>query len=352
MTIHSRPAVDSPFDLLRRCRRRLSVVAAVRYAGITLPIAIVSSEAMAFVGRPGPARLAILIVATIGIALGAALIAALLGAPSLRAAAAAVDGRLRLQDRIVTALQVSNDDDPMARLVLLDAASRVAGVSASQTFPLEAPAHFRPIVAAAVSISVAFAMAGAAASPTWQIDRARGGGSAVTGGSRQGRAAPPGPHQPGPSVSVSSAPRRSGGPQVAAPQVAARVTEPAVGRDLGRTPAGLGAPGSRGGPRSAAASADRDALGSAVAAGTPATGRGAVGESQGPAPVAGGVQGEPLRDAIASAAAEARPDPPVSRAYPARYRTASARAQAAIAQERVPARLNTYVKNYFIAIRP
>lgn len=352
VTIDAKTAVDSPFDLLRRCRRRLNFVAAVRYAGVTLPIAIVSSEAMAFVARPAPPMLAILIATTIGIALAAALIAAMIGAPSLRDAAAALDARLRLQDRMVTALHVSKDDDAMARLVLRDAASRVADTSPSQTFPFEPPARFGAIVAGTVSISVAFAIAGAAVSPAWRIERARGAGSAATGGAQQGRASRPGPQQPGVRVAPSpSGPRPSSAPQVTASQVTARGTEPAVGRDLGRTPAGLKATASRGGTHSASASADRDVPGSTVAAGAPAAGRGAAAETQGPVHAAGGVKGESLRTA-ASAAEASVADSPLGPAYAARHRTASARAQAAIAQERVPAGLATYVKNYFIAIRP
>jgi hypothetical protein len=343
---------DAPFDLLRRCRRRLTAVAAVRYAGITVPIAIVSSEAMAFAARPGPAVLTVLITATIGLALAAALIAAMVGAPSLRGAAAAVDGRLRLQDRMVTALHVSNDHDPMARLVVRDAAARVAGLSPSQMFALEQPAHFRAIVAGAVSLSVAFAMAAAATSPAWRIERPRGVGSAVTGGAQQGRVSPRGPQQPGASAVPSpSAPRLNKAPQVAASQEVARGTEPAVGCDLGRTPAGLKTGGSRGGSPSASASADRDLPGSTVPVGAAAAGRGAVGETQDAIRAAGGVKGESLRPPV-SAADATSPDSTLSSTYAARYRTASSRAQAAIAQERVPAGFGTYVRNYFIAIRP
>ena len=218
--------------------------------------------------------------------------------------------------------------------------------------PLEPPARFGAIVAGTVSISVAFAIAGAAVSPAWRIERARGAGSAATGGAQQGRASRPGPQQPGVRVAPSpSGPRPSSAPQVTASQVTARGTEPAVGRDLGRTPAGLKATASRGGTHSASASADRDVPGSTVAAGAPAAGRGAAAETQGPVHAAGGVKGESLRTA-ASAAEASVADSPLGPAYAARYRTASARAQAAIAQERVPAGLATYVKNYFIAIRP
>ena len=352
-TIDAGAAEDSPFNLLRRCRRRLYVVAAVRYAGVTLPIAIaiVSSEAFAFAARPGPATLAILVVGTIGIALAAALISAMVRAPRLRETAAALDARLRLQDRMVTALQVSNDGDPMARLVLRDAASRIAGLSPAHAFPLEPPAHFRAMVAGAVSISVAFAIAGAAAAPSWRIDRASGVGAAATSGGPQGRASRPGASQSAASAEITPSTVRPSSAPPAAVEQPARGTEPAVGRDLGRTPSALRASGARGGSQASPTAADRDIPGSKVPAGAPAAGRGAVGEAQGPIQAAGGVKGESLR-AAASAPGASGGDSPLSPAYAARYRTASARAQAAISQERVPAGLAAYVKRYFIAIRP
>jgi hypothetical protein len=342
---------DSPFALLNRCRRRLRIVAAVRCAGITLPIAIASSAALAFAVKPGPATLAMLIAAAIGVALVAAMVFAMVRAPQLRETAAALDARLRLQDRMVTALQVSRDPDPMARLVLRDAASRVAGLSPAQAFPLEAPAYFRAMVAGAVAISAAFAIAGAAASPSWRIDHTAGAGATATGGARQGRASRPGPAQPPASAESAASTARQSSTAPAAVQQAARATEPAVGRDLGRTPSALKASGTRGGSQASTTASDRDVSESTVSAGAPAAARGAVGEAQGPIRAAGGVKGASLRPA-ASAPGETVDDSPLSPAYAARYRTASVRAQAAIAQERVPPGLAAYVKHYFIAIRP
>src|SRR5580765_985831 len=166
-TIDAASAIKAAFELLRRCRRRLVAVAAVRCAGITLPIAIVLSETIALVARPAPVVLWTVVAAAIGLALIVALGAATVSAPSLRDTAAALDARLRLQDRMVTALQVATDDDPMATLVLRDVAVRIAGVSPSQTFPLEPPAHFRSIGAAAIAISTVFAVV-SVSSPAWR----------------------------------------------------------------------------------------------------------------------------------------------------------------------------------------
>jgi hypothetical protein len=248
---------------------------------------------------------------------------------------------------MVTALQVAKDDDPMATLVLRDVAFRTAGVSPSQTFPLEPPAHFRAIGAAAIVVSTVI-VAASVTSPAWRIDRARQVGSPVTGGAQKNRGARVETQQPGANGAPSaSSPRPTG-----APQVAARPTERAVGRDLGRTPAGLGRAAPRRGSEAASAPAGREAPGATIPASAAAAGRGAAGASTELAQAAGGVKGESLRNAADAAADESRPASPLSPAYAARYRTASARAQSAIAQERVPAGLANYVKNYFIAIRP
>ena len=68
---------------------------------------------------------------------------------------------------------------------------------------------------------------------------------------------------------------------------------------------------------------------------------------------AGGVNAGPLRDARTPVAnGVPLTDPHTNPGYAARYRAASAQAQAAIVQERVPPALRAYVKAYFVAIRP
>ncbi len=340
-------AANAAFELLRRCRRRLVVVGAVRRAGIALPFAIVLSETVALVARPAAVGLWAMIAAAVGLALIAALGAAMASAPSLRDTAAALDARLRLQDRMVTALQVAKDDDPMAALVLRDVASRTASVSPSQTFPFEPPAHFHAIGAATIVMSTIFVVA-SVISPAWRMGRASRVGSPVSGGAQRSRGARVETQQPAANTAPSaSAPRPTG-----APQIAARAAEPAVGRDLGRTPAGLRGAAPPRGSDAASAHDGREAPGGTVPTGAAVAGRGAAGASAEAVRTAGGVKGESLRTGAGAAADESPVDAPLSPAYAARYRTASARAQAAIAQERVPAGLATYVKNYFIAIRP
>src|SRR5580765_5035596 len=95
-TIDADSAAEAAFALLRRCRRRLVVVAAVRCAGITLPMAIALSETIALIIRPAPQVLWTVVAAAIGLALIVALGAAMMSAPSLRNTAAALDARLRL----------------------------------------------------------------------------------------------------------------------------------------------------------------------------------------------------------------------------------------------------------------
>ena len=340
-------AVSALIVVVRRCRRRLRFVAAVRYAGISLPVAIVLIETTAIIARPAPAMLTMIAAATIVSAMIAALFAAAVRAPGLRETAAALDSRLRLQDRMVTALQVLKDDDAMARLVVEDAALRVTDLSPSRTFPFESPRHFRAITAVVVSVSAVFALTAVVTSPTWRTDRPRGTGPAGPGGAQQERRSQPGPNQAVESVPPSpSASNRQPG---SAAQVTSRGTEPAA-RERGRTPPGLKTTETRGRSAGAASAPGRDATGGTGASNG---GRGATTEARNLTNGAGGVKGEPLQSAQTSQVDRLPlPDPQNDPAYAARHRNASARAQAAIAQERVPVGLTTYVKNYFIAIRP
>lgn len=333
--------------VVRRCRRRLRLVAAVRYAGISLPAAIVLIETIAMVARPAPTMLTLIATTIIVSAMTAALLAAAVRAPSLRETAVALDHRLRLQDRMVTALQVLKDDDGMARLVVEDAAVQVADLSPSRTFPFESPVHFRAMIAGVVSISALLLVTDVVTSPAWRTDRPRGTGPAGAGGAQQGRRAQPGPNQAVESVAPSpSASNRQPG---SAAQVATGGAEPAA-RERGRTPTGRNAADTRGRSAGAASTPGRDAAGGTGASNG---GRGATTEALSPANGAGGVKGEPLQSAPAPQVDRLLlPDPQHDPAYAARHRNASARAQAAIAQERVPVSLTTYVKNYFVAIRP
>ena len=88
------------------------------------------------------------------------------------------------------------------------------------------------------------------------------------------------------------------------------------------------------------------------AAGTRDGGRGATGFAERTASAAGGVNGAPTTNPHPASSRAAVAAAPGNAAYRDDYRMASARAQTAIAQERVPARLRTYVRRYFVAIHP
>jgi hypothetical protein len=80
--------------------------------------------------------------------------------------------------------------------------------------------------------------------------------------------------------------------------------------------------------------------------------RGATGFAARTAAAAGGVSGRIDANPADGMRRAARKAAPASAAYRDQYRIASDRARSAVAQERLPARLRTYVKRYFVAIHP
>jgi hypothetical protein len=337
-------------ETVARCRRRIQLVAAARRAALTIPLAIVGVELVTLAMRLPAARFVILTATAGAMAAIAAAIPSVMRAPSMRATAAAIDGRLQLQDRIVTALQLVDESDQMARLVVRDAGAHLSAMSPSRAFPFEAPSHFGATLMATVAVTIVFLVIARAPAGSWLA--ARGGSSVSTGAGagRSVRSAKPGSNArivDGVAPSASEAPRRTSPPMAASREdiPAGRESKP---NDADTRALGRGANEPRAvdpGP----STSGRDA---GNAAGMRDGGRGAAGFTERMAPAAGGVNGAlasiprpaPGRAAVAAA--------PGNAAYRDEYRMAAARAQTAIAQERVPARLRTYVRRYFVAIHP
>jgi hypothetical protein len=329
------------------------VVSVVRRAGFTVPVAIVVVEGIVLAARPAPAQVAVLTTAAMAAAGIAAAFAAILRPLTMRAAAAEVDARLHLQDRLVTALHVVSDDDPMAQLVLRDAEAQLKQIRLRCAFPLEAPSHFDAVLTVVVCSTVAFLMIMGAAGRPWLSAGGGTNGAAGAGSSRSGRSSKSAPNAPtvdGAARSVSET------RPLQATQTAANRTDTPVGRESVRADAdtdarasGRGGSGSRSGADARPTAPGPNAVN---AAGARDGGRGATGVSAQTASAAGGVNG-----ALSSTERPAPPrasaaTAPGSAAYRDQYRRASVRAQTAIAQERVPARLRTYVRRYFVAIHP
>jgi hypothetical protein len=87
-------------------------------------------------GIAGDARWTALVVTLAG-AVAAALLLTYLRGPTLMNTAAAIDRRLQLRDRVVAALQVSRDPDPVSALVVRDALVCLRATTPADVFPVD-----------------------------------------------------------------------------------------------------------------------------------------------------------------------------------------------------------------------
>ena len=331
-----------------RCRVRRQLVAAARRAGITIPLAIVAVELFAATSAAAPGQLIAIAGGALAFAVAIAALPSILRVPSVRTSAAAIDTRLRLQDRAVTAVQMLDDADPMARLVVRDAARRLSTVSPGRVFPFEAPVHFRAALGGALGTTVLFvvmtAVRGQAGAPPEGSDGIRSAGVAQSG--RMGKPSSNAQIAEGAAPSAVAAQ-----PQASSQTPAAREDTP-IGRESAKNdPAGQTV--ARSGSAARAVDATRSAPARDVGAAAEArdSGRGATGFAARTAAAAGGVSGT-IDTNPTDAIRRARSAAPAGAAYRDQYRIASDRARNAVAQERLPARLRTYVKRYFVAIHP
>ena len=194
MSTEDTAVADIVVETVARCRRRMQLVSAVRRGAVTMPIAIIGVELIALGMFPAPAQFVMLTFGAVALASIGAAIPSILRAPSMRAAAAAIDARLQLQDRTVTALQlIGASDDPMAQSWSF--ATRERGcqrcrrvVSSRSRRPCTSARCSWPRVAVTI---VFLAIAGAPAG-SWLAARVGSNGTAGAGAGRSGRSAKPG----------------------------------------------------------------------------------------------------------------------------------------------------------------
>jgi hypothetical protein len=327
----------------------MQLVAAARRAGITIPLAIVAAELFAITSAAAPGQLVAIAVGALALAVAIAALPSLVRVPGVRTIAAAIDTRLRLQDRTVTAVQMLDDADPMARLVVRDAAKRLASVSPGRVFPFEAPLHFRGALAGALGATVLFVVMiagrGQAGAPPNDSDGIRSAGAAQSG--RMGK--PPSNARVAEGAAPSAAAAQ---PTASSPTPATREDTP-IGRESAKNDPAEQTPARSGStPRAVDAVRPAPARDVGAAAGARDSGRGATGFAERAAAAAGGVNGAVDANPADATRRAARAAAPAVAAYRDQYRIASDRAQSAVAQERLPARLRTYVKRYFVAIHP
>ena len=351
---------------LRRFQRRLRLAAFTRYLTVAIALALVAVDVIVL-GSPPDAALVMAFTTSFAFAVVAAVALAILRTPSLPDTARIVDRRLLLQDRAVSALQFSGATDPIARIVVEEAASRLEIVPLSR-LPLSIPMTARWLAASALLVSMAIVVSreglpgaaipsgsGAAATDSGgrlqhpQTGRGNTGATVATnqrGGATTARSTPSGdaPQQP-----VTSAQRGA----ATNPGQSDRVT---AQNPTDQNPAGAMSSSTRPDPRVAAAgnaasTAQGRARGSATlnAPASPASGPGAA--AAGAAGRAGGGVRDGALVAGGTLPAQAA-SPPSTDRRTAAYAAAYARAEAAVPAERVPVDLRSYVRADFLAIRP
>ncbi len=359
-------------------RRRRREVLGLRFLWTCLAVSIVLGEGLSLALHLGALPSAWLIAGAVAAAVVASLIASAVRAPSIAETARLVDRRAPLQNRAATALQYIEDDDAMARLVLSDATRRIAALDPALVFPREAPARPQLLVATVTLSTLVFGAVVFRADRAPRPEPPGATGTASAGATHSGEVTPGAPTGAPPAAVPAGE-----NPATVIPKGAeAQSTEPAAtaqaARDepTARTETRTASPGAVAGetPQGAVTGSPTRPVPSSdvsTAAGRAATGaagarspagdarlgagtRGAAGEGAG-APGSsdrggGGVKGGALEGQGVPAARAGR-SADQSPASAVEYQAAWARAQAALAQGRVPPPLREYVRRYFTAIR-
>lgn len=358
---------------LRRFRRRLRLVAFVRYVPVASAIALGLVNVLV-IARPDigvdPAVWAGSLVLAIVSAYGLAV----LRTPSLSATARIVDRQLGLQDRATSALEFSPATDAISRLVIEDAAARLRTVPVAR-LPLSVPVSARWLAASAVAASALILLwAPGSTSDSYflsdsvstTVARRTAAETAVRPEGSKAK-----PLMPG-TVSVGNGGRRTARVSAAIPDVPPPQANNAAGHSAGsntgrsdsttskgearasqqaplalpppsRSSAASGLSGRSAGDGRARGEAGRGSSSMQTASGRGA-GAAATKESAG-----GGVGGGALVSVKPGAAVS---EPTTGHRQTADYALAYARAESAMPMEHVPPALRSYVRAYFLAIRP
>jgi len=355
-------------DRLRPFQRRVQRVIFLRSLPATGAVAALTMVIVLMRLQVSAMASALSMAAALVGAIAAAALIAIIRCPSPGATAALVDARFALLDRMVTALQFAEDEDPVAEHVVGDAAWHLGRLEPAM---LDGRGPMRPVwaLAAAVAavVGVVIAMPAWIGSPWPPSDGAAAASAAATGSplsdAARGRA-----RSPRTPAAASGSPAPNSQPE--APQTerahSALMAEPTrsdsrpeAGRgestartaDANQTVAtasannGLPAAASRG-ETPASGGTGANARAAASAGSRSGRGGGATAAAATAVHRAGGVA-----DGAVTAASDPSPSP-VPAIDATRYRLAAARAEAAIAQHRVPASLRAYVRDYFLALRP
>ena len=335
---------------LKALRRRATLVLFAQALCLSGGLAVLIAEALLVGGAVHDA-------AAIGIAATAILLTAaastILLRPDLHGIAASVDARLHLQDRLVTALEFNAAIDPFSQLVTMDAHSRIAAVRASEAVPFALPLGIRVVSVAAAVVSGVMVVAITVA-PRWSSAGWTGfGGPGVTANTVGAAAAvisAQASQQGSPGAGASNTTNaRSELTAARQQQAASDQAGAATASARARSVSEVAAPSNSDTERLEHEATTRgDTTSTNISPNTP-TDAGVAGnaattsQEQRGGGVANGAR------AMRSPGVAARPDDP---AYRAAYRSGRAAAESAVAHDRVPADLRSYVRDYFVAIRP
>lgn len=357
---------------LRRFQRRLRMSLFVRSLPPACSCALAAVDVGCLVLRPAAAFAILACTGVLLLTILAAWLVALVRTPSLSTTAGVLDRRARWDDRAVTALQFAAAGDAVARLIVGETTTRLERTPVS-VLPLDVSRPWRWGAVAVLGVTGLIvvglhrlntgslslrASASSVAAPSAQAGRAntrQGSSNAAHTSDEQTAAGPAHPDtrmtaaqkvNGGDATRALGDTRPTAGSTAMPPTGAAqgmsqsdRVGSASVGRTDGAAPA-------RGAPDGdLAGGGDASRTGTVAAS---VAGRGARGATRS-AVAGGGVAGGALaRDGAAPTTSRS-----ASRVLSsADARRAYARAEAATVRERVPPRLRSYVRDYFLAIRP
>jgi len=341
---------------LTQLQHRAVVVGAVRYAigtvGITVGVAALAvwlrTDVPEWAGRPSMGLpVGLLVTALVGAA-AVALVTAWLTRPALPEVARTLDRRLRLDDRLVTALQFTAADDAFAHRVVVDALSHVVRVRAADAYPLRVPRMLWTAALATALVPLALLIT-TTPSPSTSL-----GAGSVTGGG-----------------GASALATRPGGVRREAREAAGNPTGPAAVVAAGATPEAIrqqDTEASASSPDVRRQAPDAPSVSQAAAPLTPsitsAANRGPAGSAgaggAGATPVGGAASGAGTRGRDRQGAgggtmgdqpyADAEPSRAASDAVESRARWAAG--ERALLRDHIPPGRRESVRRYFAAIRP
>lgn len=333
---------------LARCRQRLVMVGFVRLACASTAAAAVALEAFLFVWRPTAVHAAYAAALLTAAAIVTAAVAAAVRAPSLDRTAALLDRKGRLNDCAITAIQVREQRDAVARLVVRDAVARLAGLVPSRVFPLETPPRIGAVVAILAGAPVLFVLVGTGLPRAGRTNDAFEPGATSIGAGQTAAGARISPDR--------RAPNGSAFTRIAVPPG----TEPASSSSSGSSPSATQSAGeTKTGGQQPVVRPDLKDGGTSEgdtarrADGAPSGGGFGAASGSGGLPTTIAARGGGVKGSALTYASPATPSVlPKSASSTAGYRTAWPRAQTAVPLDRVPADHRAHVKNYFVAIRP